>query len=85
MCGTACFWTEGVVDLRTLYLCLKLVADMEDLDFDAFLKLMRVNSLDSLDSLDQYDSRLNSTANLLGLDSGYAWDGNNSQLEVVPE
>ena len=61
---------------------------MEDLDFDAFLKLMRVNSLDSLDSLDQYDSRLNSTANLQGLESGnssYAWDGHNSQLEVVPE
>lgn len=62
-------------------------AETADLDFDAFLKLMRVNSLDSLDSLDQYDSRLNSTQNLQGLDSGGYGnaDGYGSQLEVVPE
>lgn len=64
-------------------------ADMEDLDFNGFLKLLRVNSMDSLDSLDQYDSRLNSSANLQGLESNPSGHGNQdshySQLESVPE
>ena len=64
-------------------------ADMEDLDFNGFLKLLRVNSMDSLDSLDQYDSRLNSSANLQGLESNPSGHGNQdshySQLESVPD
>ncbi len=64
-------------------------ADMEDLDFNGFLKLIRVNSMDSLDSLDQYDSRLNSSSNLQGLDSNASvhgmQDAHYSQLESVPE
>ena len=66
-----------------------LSADTEDLDFNGFLKLLRVNSMDSLDSLDQYDSRLNSGSNLQGPDSppsGHgAQDGCYHQLESVPE
>ena len=64
-------------------------ADMEDLDFSSFLKLLRVNSMDSLDSLDQYDSRINSSSNLQGMDSnpsGHgASDGHHQHLESVPE
>lgn len=64
-------------------------ADMEDLDFNSFLKLLHVNSMDSLDSLDQYDSRVNSSLNLQGLDpnpSGHGvQDGHFQQLESVPE
>ena len=62
---------------------------MEDLDFNGFLKLLRVNSMDSLDSLDQYDSRINSSSNLMSLDanpSGHgAQDGHHPYLESVPE
>lgn len=68
---------------------LPMFADMEDLDFNGFLKLLRVSSMDSLDSLDQYDARVNSSLNLQSLDSnpsghGVA-DGNHHQLESVPE
>ena len=74
-------------NLQHADLILTSVAETADLDFDAFLKLMRVNSLDSLDSLDQYHSRLNSAQNLQGLDSGVHGiaEGYGSQLEVVPE
>ncbi|KAL3146741.1 hypothetical protein ABBQ38_014726 [Trebouxia sp. C0009 RCD-2024] len=63
--------------------------DMEDLDFNGFLKLLHVNSMDSLDSLDQYDSRVNSSLNLQSLDSNPSGhgpqDGHYPQLESVPE
>ena len=68
---------------------LAMVADMEDLDFDGFLKLLRVSSMDSLDSLDQYDARVNSSLNLQSLDpnpsSHGVPDGHHQQLESVPE
>jgi serine/threonine protein kinase/Ca2+-binding EF-hand superfamily protein len=33
-------------------------AGAEEIDFDAFLRMLKVGSIDSLDSLDQYDARL---------------------------
>lgn len=38
----------------------EMCADQLDMDFEGFLKLLRVDSTDSLDSLDQYDSRVDS-------------------------
>lgn len=68
---------------------LAMFADMEDLDFNGFLKLLRVSSMDSLDSLDQYDARVNSSLNLQSLDSNPSGhgvpDGHHQQLESVPE
>lgn len=68
---------------------LAVFADMEDLDFNGFLKLLRVSSMDSLDSLDQYDARVNSSLNLQSLDSNPSGhgipDGHHQQLESVPE
>ena len=64
-------------------------ADTEDLDFNGFLQLLRVNSMDSLDSLEQYDSRMASSSNLQGLDSNTSGHGNQDvqycQLQSVPE
>ncbi|KAL0045777.1 hypothetical protein WJX82_004129 [Trebouxia sp. C0006] len=63
--------------------------DTEDLDFNGFLKLLRVNSMDSLDNLEQYDSRMTSSSNLQGLDSNTSGHGNQDgpycQLQSVPE
>lgn len=80
--------------MRNVFCCVSshpfaVFADMEDLDFNGFLKLLRVSSMDSLDSLDQYDSRVNSSLNLQSLDSNPSGhgipDGHHQHLESVPE
>lgn len=51
-------------------------ADELDMDFEGFVRLLRVDSSDSLHSLDQYDARVGS----LGQSSQYT-----ALLETVPE
>lgn len=58
-------------------------ADADEVDFDGFLRMLRVGSYDSLDALDQYDSRYAGS-----LHSRHSMDLDGSQhlrLASVPE
>ncbi|KAL4853803.1 Calcium-dependent protein kinase 34 [Chlorella vulgaris] len=56
-------------------------ADADEVDFDGFLRMLKVGSYDSLDALDQYDARYaGSTHNLRGMDL----EGSH-HLDSVPE
>ena len=59
-------------------------ADAEAIDFEGFLRMLRVGSLDSLDSLDQYDPRLRRSMDLDGSAHGGSLHGAH-RLQTVPE
>ena len=66
-CGAGCgqcyihspVW-RAQVDEAVEQSVVEMCADQLDMDFEGFMKLLRVDSADSLDSLDQYDSRVES-------------------------
>lgn len=64
------------VDAAVENAAVEMCADELDMDFEGFVRLLRVDSSDSLHSLDQYDARVGS----LGQSSQYT-----SLLETVPE
>jgi Ca2+-binding EF-hand superfamily protein len=53
--------------------------DAEEIDFEGFLKMLRVGSRDSLDSLDQYDPRVRYG----DINADYSVHG--TRLQTVPE
>lgn len=59
--------------------------DAEDIDFEGFLRMLRVGSLESLDSLDQYDDRMRRSSMELADASLHGAASGLHRLEPVPE